>query len=410
MAHTFAAQELVPLEWAKEQTPEVLFEGVSGIVNELDDPFALVGAFEICAESISRDERLLGLGEQILDKLFYDPDRLMFRSRLFGSVFVLASSQLSIHAKTRQKPAFWRRLAAAAHAGWVTQVISTSGLNDLEFLRWAMRERGQEYLLSASRDMSELPRWQPEWIDAEFLVPDTFGRAYFALLRMGETAPSVWSDRIEKMRTWIRDREWEARMHLPSVLQGARLSEIPQLSAELASQMQAALKEFSSAPSNDGLLALAPWIEVLGQGAEAIPGAKKLIEQVGGDHKKEEASTAATLTISMRLAVINSDLELAQAVADRYLERFISKDEKCSISQLVFRLVECASADTDASARAESLAKRLTTLAFSLPPGEPCATLRVLLEALQKVDNEVAPRIAKAIHAARAGVASQVNT
>jgi hypothetical protein len=410
MAHTFAAPELVPLAWADEQTTEVLMRGLSGILNDLDDPFALVGAFEICAETMNRDERLVSLGEQILDKLFSDLDRLMFRSRLFGAIFVLASAQLAVHAKTRQKPAFWRRLAAAAHAGWVTQVISTSGLNDLEFLRWAMRERGQEYLLSAARDMSELPRWQPEWIDAEFLVPDTCGRAYFALARLGEQAPKAWSDRIETIKGWIKDHQWEARMHLPSVLQGARLDDKPQLNAELAGQMQAALEEFARAPSVDGLLALAPWIEVLGQGAEAISGAKLLLQQRGiADDGVQNGERSAALAISMRLALINNDSELAQAVADRYVERFRSKHQTDSISQLVSRLVECAAAETDATKRTDLLAKRLTALALFLPPGEPCAVLRALLETLQHVDYELAPRIAQAVHATRAGIDSQAS-
>jgi hypothetical protein len=111
----------------------------------------------------------------------------------------------------------------------------------------------------------------------------------------------------------------------------------------------------------------------------------------------------------MRLAVINNDSELAQVVADRYLERFGSKDRTGSISQLVSRLVECAAAETEAAKRCDALAKRLTALALSLPAGEPCAVLRVLLETLQHVDYELAPRIAQAIHAARAGIASQAN-
>lgn len=410
MAHTFAAPELVPLAWANEQSTELLVEGLSGILSDLDDPLALVGAFEICAEVMGRDERFVGVGEQILDKLFSDPDRLTFRSRLFGAIFVLASAELAVHAKTRKKPAFWRRLAAAAHSGWVTQVISTSGLNDLEFLGWAMRERGQQYLLSASRDMSEQPRWQPEWIDAEFLVPDTVGRAYFAILKLGGRAPSAWSGHIERMQAWIKDREWEARIHLPSVLQGSRLSEKPQLSTELAGQMQAALERFFSAPSIDGILALAPWIEVLGQGAEVLPGAKVLLQQLGSDGDRFEGGKgSAALAILMRLAVINNDSELAQLVADRYLERFRSNGQTDSISLLVSRLVECAAADTDSAKRADALAKRLTMLALSLSPGEPCAVLLVLLESLQQVDDDLAPRIAQATHAARAGIAPRAN-
>jgi hypothetical protein len=268
-----------------------------------------------------------------------------------------------------------------------------------------MRERGQEYMLSAFHDMREEPRWQPEWIDAEFLVPDIVGRTYFVLVKLGSGAPSGWSQRIEGIRRWIEDREWDARMYLPSVLQGSRQREMPTLDERMARDMRAAFDDFSRAPSLDGLLGLTSWIELVGLGAEAIPGAKQVLQQLRTDaDETRDRKQSAAIAVSTRLAVVNSDNDLAQAVADTYLERFRSEGSDLSITQLVFQLVECAAADSDYKRGLDRLAKRLTALAVALSPGEACSELLALLEILQKIDLQLAPNIALGIHATRAAM------
>ena len=405
VSYSFAATELVPLEWFKRMDVNSIVQGVESIANGTDDPLALAGAFEICADALSRDERLGPLGVRILDNLFSDPERLVRRCKFFSAIFVIASAQLATHAETREKPAFWRRLAAATHAGWVMQGCGSANIDESDFLRWIMQERGQEYMLSAFHDMREEPRWQPEWIDAEFLVPDVVGRTYFMLVKLGSGAPSGWSERIEKMRRWIEDREWDARMYLPSVLQGSRQREMPTLDERMARDMRTAFDDFSRAPSLDGLLGLTSWIELLGLGADAIPGAKQVLQHLRTDaDEARDRKQSAAIAVSTRLAVVNSDNDLAQAVADTYLERFRSEGSDLSITQLVFQLVECVAADSDYKRGLDTLAKRLTALAIALPPGEACSQLLALLEVLQKIDLQLAPSIAPAIHATRAAM------
>jgi hypothetical protein len=296
-------------------------------------------------------------------------------------------------------------LVAAAHAGWVMQACGSSNVDESKFLRWVMRERGQEYLLSAFHDMREQPRWQPEWIDAEFLVPDIFGRALLALLKLGEGAPSPWRERLDKMKSWIEEQGWDARTGLPSVLQGSREREMPLLDEQMAREMRTAFDEFSRAPSLDGLLGLAGWIEYFGLGAEVIPGAKFVLQQLRTSAAvTRDPNQSAAIAVCTRLAVVNGDHELAQAVADTYLERFRSEGADLSTTQLVFQLIECAAADFDNNRALETLANRLTALAVALPRGETCTELLALLETLQKIDLYLAPRIASAIHATRAAM------
>ena len=140
-------------------------------------------------------------------------------------------------------------------------------------------------------------------------------------------------------------------------------------------------------------------------GAEAIPGAKQVLQQLRNDADEvRDGKQTAAIAISTRLAVVNSDHELAEAVADTYLERFRTEDGDLSITQLVFQLVECAAADSDSRRGMDTLAKRLTALAIALSPGVPCSELLALLEILQKIDLDLGPRMAQALHAARAGM------
>jgi hypothetical protein len=407
VAYSFAATELVPLEWFKTLDVEVIVQGIESVVCSTDHAFALAGAFEVCADALDREDRLGPLGDQVLDKLFADPTRLVRRCKFLSAIFIIASTQLAMHAQTREKPAFWRRLAAATHAGWVMQACESANVDESKFLRWVMGERGQEYMLSACHDMQEQPRWQPEWVDAEFIIPDIFGRVYAALAKCGDRAPTSWRNRLEKMRNWIEEQEWEARIGLPSVLQGSREREMPRPEGQLALDMRAVFDEFAREPSLERLLALTGWIEFFGLGAEAIPGAKLVLQQLGTttDVARSEGSRAA-MTVCTRLAVVAGDHELAQVTADTYVERYRLELAGMSITQLVFQLIECASADVDRDRRLDTLGGYLTSLAFTLPAGDACAELLVLLENLQKIDDQLAPRLARAVHAARASMAA----
>lgn len=407
VAYSFAATELVPFERLRTLDTNIIVQGLKAIVSSTDHPFALAGAFEICADALVRSEELGALGEQILEKLFADPHRLVRRCKFLSAIFLAASAQLAMQVETQVMPAFWRRIAAVAHAGWVMRVCGSASVDESKFLRWVMRERGQEYMLSAFHDMREQPRWQPEWIDAEYLVPDIFGRAYAALARPEEGAPGAWRERVGKMKSWIEEQGWDARTGLPSVLQGSREREMPRLEGQMAIDMRAAFEDFSRAPSLDGLLGLAIWIDLFGLGVAAIPGAKVVLQQLrSAAGRAWDSEQSAAIAICTRLAVANGDQEFAQAIADTHLERFRSQGTGLSTTQLVFQLVECGAADLDYERGLDALASRLASLAVLLAPGAPCGELLVLLDNLQRVDRRLAPRLARAVHAARAAMAA----
>src|SRR5262249_9275051 len=114
-ALTFAARELVPLTAMRDAGADVVAASVEAILT-LDDHFALDGTLAVCADWVARDKRFGELGSQLLERLFSDMERLKTACGMFASAFVIATAYLAEHEVLRQRPVFWRRLAAAAHA------------------------------------------------------------------------------------------------------------------------------------------------------------------------------------------------------------------------------------------------------------------------------------------------------
>ncbi|WP_336447704.1 hypothetical protein, partial [Enterococcus faecalis] len=110
---------------------------------QFTDPLALTGAFDICADRVASDIRFVDVGDEILDRLLGDRQRLHGELTTFAAAFVIASAYLAEHQVLRRQPAFWRRLAAAAHAALVTRVLGGNNNEEASLLSWATRISGK---------------------------------------------------------------------------------------------------------------------------------------------------------------------------------------------------------------------------------------------------------------------------
>src|SRR5262249_31830326 len=119
---TFASPELVPFVLMQNLKPDELLEGLRSLLG-FSDPFALTGAFEICADRAATDARFVELGNAILDQLLQDQKRLRSELTTYATAFVIATSHLAEHESLRKEPVFWRRLVATAHASLVTRIL-----------------------------------------------------------------------------------------------------------------------------------------------------------------------------------------------------------------------------------------------------------------------------------------------
>ena len=249
-------------------------------INDVDDHFAIAGAFEICADWIKRDPRFIEMGERLLDRLFVDMDRLQRGCGMFAAALVIATARLAIHETTRHQPVYWRRLAAASHAALVVRACGASDIDHKELLFWAMHMRGQEYFLSVYSDMAVEPQWRPEWADSGFLVADVFGRVYGAFLTLSaDIVPKSWQERIAKAKAWIDDNNLGLLMSYPAVLQGARRARTPTI-AELGVPEADAYRRLSDEPSVDNILRVTPLVQIYGVPSGINPAVLNVLHKI----------------------------------------------------------------------------------------------------------------------------------
>jgi hypothetical protein len=95
---TFGSPTLIPRDLLGDVAPDVVLAAV------VDDPFALCGALDLCAERAAADGRFVTVGTQILQKLFGHMKRLELACDIFAAVFVIATAHLAVHETLRQRP------------------------------------------------------------------------------------------------------------------------------------------------------------------------------------------------------------------------------------------------------------------------------------------------------------------
>ena len=251
LATTFTAPELVPRSVFKILNADAAVAAVEAVSN-VEDPFSLVGAFEICADRAAEDERFIALGDRLLDNLFANTQRLMGACALFGAIFIIATAHFATHEMLQRRPVFWRRLAAAAHASLVVRVCGGNGIDPKGMISWATRLFGDAYFLAVVSDFSVEPQWRPEWILPKILVADLFGRAVGAWRQLPqETSPPSWKERVEKAYAWIVAGQIGA------------FAQYPPFSRELAGRIGQRLPSFRIFPKAQKPFALYPTILVL---------------------------------------------------------------------------------------------------------------------------------------------------
>jgi hypothetical protein len=400
IALSFCAPALVPIELFRSQDPDAVLLMLEEAA-QFADHFSLIGAFEICGDWCSRDARFGPVGEKLLDKLFSDMQRLKDACAIYGAGFVLATARLHQHQEWRRKPAFWRRLTVAAHASLIARAFGSASVDLMSLFKWAMNLSGKAYYLSICIDAADEPRWRPDWLTHNLLVPDAFSRADAVLKRLPDGfINEEWTKRIEATRKTLEEEGGIVLANYPAIGESARRHQ-PSLKelGELATFYQS----FINNPNIDNLLVLGPLIFSFGIPAECLAPIAKLVadwRHSGAKYEDVKVQTAALLVVYV--AVQLKDVSLADAIAQFFIQNALILAEEGRAGELLFRLVECAAADLDRGNARKVLARRLEILAFVFAPVY-LSDVYDSLKILQKLDAELAPLLGKALGAARLG-------
>jgi hypothetical protein len=400
----FTGQELVPHDRLAEWHVDEVIRLVE-FLRCCDDHVSLAAGFEICAQQLTRDARFDFLGEQLLDRLFADPDILLARCQRFAAAFVLATARLALHEHTRSRPVFWRRSAAATHAALVARILGRGHFGGEELLNWAMERRGEDFLLSVYRELRESPRWQPEWLDPESLVADAFGRIQQAAQRLSpQEVPAAWQERIARTQQWLDERGLSARTWLPSPTQGDRFAQEPVIPQVLTDRAEAQCRELAAHPTAENLLSLSHTTELAGVPAGCAEGIRQALGRIFADDDIKKELVQPVLAVSARMALMSSDAELAEFAADILLKRAVQSIDGLGVFEVVLRLLQCSAADPDTGRALDRSARKFESLALTLPPVTAQDRLFGTLRKLQRLDDGQAPLWARAANIAKLGI------
>jgi hypothetical protein len=406
LATTFAAPELVPRALLREQNPDKIAAAIESVAN-VEDPFSLAGAFEICSDHVGQDQRFIALGDRLLDKLFADMQRLTGTCALFAAIFVITTGHFATHETLRRQPVRWRRLAAAAHASLIARLCDGKSIDPDKIVSWAIRLFGDAYFLSVMSDFAVEPQWRPEWIIPKVLIADVFGRIAGAWRILPEdAAPVSWKERIDNVFAWIRQEQIGAFAQYPSVLQGTRRQHDLPLAELQASIPQAgdAFRQLANEPSASMLLSMSPFIAAFGFPREATGDAEKVLTSIRtAAPDDDDKIVVLALSVLAHIAVLTDNSALADSISEVCLERACRSDSSRSIFEIVCRLIECTAVIKDRSEAARTLARRLEMLAFLVPASEAADRLVDTIEMVKSVQPELAPLLGRALAVARLG-------
>jgi hypothetical protein len=365
--------------------------------------FVLTGAFELCVRRFKNDDTFVELGSLVLDALVGDIEKLKRHCEAFATGFVLTTSYLAVHEWTRERPVFWRRLAAMAHAELVSQAFWNSPVSTDKIFTWALEQRWREFMLSVKSDMYDEPRWMPEWIAPEYLAADVYGRLGGALASISPLVPpEPWRLAVETLGNWIREKKLGLQTAFPSLLQGALPSASDLvLAGDLRKMMDDHYRQLATELSAESVVRVLQWVETIGVRPESIDDVHAAVlairssaPSLDGVLVKEALSAAA------RIAVLGKSEKLASAVADALLNFARGSLTVVSATEVVLLLVECSAAKTDRTEAWKSLGVQLEQLAFLLPIGEQSEALAEMVDRLRMLSDEANLVVARAMHSA----------
>ncbi len=141
------------------------------------DPFVCAAAIEV------ELQRSVGDGE--VDQAFRTLITSFLHRREIGdadqfelmcSLIMVVDGELAYRRILRDKPPFWRRLAAVAQASMVAHIFASVGGELKELVQWCRTVRGRTFLMQSIIDMRVEPLWDPELLAPSQLLNEVGGR------------------------------------------------------------------------------------------------------------------------------------------------------------------------------------------------------------------------------------------
>ena len=194
------------------------------------DRFSQVAGFEVAVAFVDRfpevEPQLLRIAKAILDDdVSASHGRLAFSSNLF----VFVDGELSRTGLFRDRPPFWRRMAATAQAAMIEREMLHLGVDLQANLDWARQGRGRFFFMQTLADLRTEPRWLPDLMNSEQLRQEFIFRMVIAGDRAKERLPSgeLQALLLEDEAGSLRSSMAPPFAYLPGPLEGASVAPQP---------------------------------------------------------------------------------------------------------------------------------------------------------------------------------------
>jgi hypothetical protein len=319
-----------------------------------------------------------------------DPQDPEGRMTLLSSLIVLVDGEMARTGVGRDRPVFWRRLAAIAHAAVIERAMVAAGVRASFIQEWAFPARGALYYMRGFTDLRREPRWLPDFVVQKQLRSELVGRVYAAginnidKLQSAEAKALFASDDDAPIKTQVVF----PFAFLPGPLEGGVQSTL-EMPSDIEGNLRQALE--SEEPNSDDFISLvnSPLIFKVGPqlaqlAAQALRRAKYQLRNMKGQDE------AFSLLIGLAtVAAVTRSAELADEV--RILVRVFRRKPGVDIAPdnaMRIALISAAS-HADKPQWCTFLGDWLTELSFEEMSREIATNLREYIWLLCKLEPDL---------------------
>jgi len=386
-------QPLIPFDLLKS----LKIEDVLPLL-DASDPFSLLCGFELCRAQLATDPGFSDLGKQFLDTLLVDAKASDARCNLFSSCAMIATVKIRGKAKVSGLPLFWVRLAALAHAGVLTNALK--GITDTEgFLAWASQNFYPNYLWTCAIDLHDAPRWNPEWLDPEYLYAELVGRVQGSIGLVPEALrPKTWIAALDTAYERLKVTGKRLAANFPGPFDDFRETTVLLSSnIDVFKDVEAELGKATKLSDVPGLFALAGASQ---PSDHVVANVRRILEAPLEDNISDKAELMY-LRLCARIGRITRNEPIANSVVARCIYIARRPNRPGALTDIFEIMVEACAAYVDSDKYRAQIGEVATRLCFAIEDVTDLRNLLAIFDVLSTRDNKLAAALGRATAVAK---------
>lgn len=356
-------------------------------------PLALLGILEIAISRMAGNEQFREFASDVLERLVGDKSREIRNAQawqLLPVIIKVGLKRMSIEEGLWCRPLYWRRLAAFAHAHFLTEILEAESENFDQFIGWMDGLERYGEFSAILLDFKNEPMWR---------VLDMTPRSLKALVvrRLIALKDTLMTSGLELQNGHLVDLAFESIKNEGGLLDinilgllhdGTRVSNMDGCDRSKSDTETSFISEAVSAlelePLGTAWNGLAWACRHLCFDDALLESLTKLPTRLTlGDATVDRERFFDVLEKAAEIAATQPCEALADAVAET-IAREASKFAGARDAEVGYMIIIMSSgAFTDNTRWKEWVGKRMTDYAFSLPKGEACSQLLLSLDSLQ---------------------------